>query len=203
MKMQEEQIVNIIQQDEKMKSFKHDMNKHFTALSGYAKEGNNVNIQEYLEDKNESLALSEVIQYTGNSAIDAVIRQMVEQTKMLGIDLKLNCTSIDTQGISVFDLCTIISNVMKNAIEACEKIEVISERKIKILIGKYEEKICIMIKNTVNKPVDIVDGKLKTTKKDIENHGIGSENVRKTVKKYEGTIEYRNEKGWFNVEIIL
>ncbi len=202
MKMQEEQIKTLIEHDNRIKSFKHDINNHFIALCGYAEMGNNEDIKEYLRDMKESSMMSQIVEYTSNGAIDAIIRQMVEIAKMQDIDIKVTSSRIEEVGVSIFDLCTIVSNVIKNAIEGCEKITN-QKRKVNVCISKYEDSIYICVENTIKDKVNIADNILISTKKDKENHGIGSNNVRKTVEKYGGIINYKNEEKSFIVEIII
>ena len=53
MQMQEENIRDVIHQDSRLRSIKHDMNKHFVALSGYADNGDIEGIKEYIDDMYE------------------------------------------------------------------------------------------------------------------------------------------------------
>ena len=45
--------------------------------------------------------------------------------------------------------------------------------------------------------------KIVTTKSDKKNHGFGIRNVKDTVNKYGGSIEYGIKSGWFEVEILI
>ena len=46
-------------------------------------------------------------------------------------------------------------------------------------------------------------GKFITTKKDKSNHGIGIENIKKSVKKYDGDMKIEYTKDEFQVSIII
>jgi len=203
MKMQEDRVKEAIEHDEKLRRFRHDLKNHFTALNGYASEGDLNSIKKYLFDMTDDVKIYEYKDYTGNKALDAIIRQSLEQAKELNIEMKIVSTSIVTNRVAIFDLCTIVSNLLKNAIEACEKISCIDNRKIDVSVCSYESKIVVLIKNTFDGVVDIKNGKLVTTKEDNVNHGLGLGNVERTVKKYDGSIEFECKEGLFEVEIIL
>ena len=89
--------------------------------------------------------------------------------------------------------CTIISNLLNNAIEACEKIQD-DKRIIEFETAGYNSQIFISVCNSYDME-SIINQKQKfiTTKEDKLNHGIGLENVRRTVKKYDGDMRIFQE----------
>ena len=203
MELQEERVKEVIAQDEKMRRFRHDLKNHFIALNGYVMTSDMEGIGKYLEEMNKSAKYVEHKDYTGNIAIDAIIRQNEAFANNNDIYFTVEATGIDREDIAVFDLCTIISNIIKNALEACLKIQEIEKRKVIVSICTYESKICIFVKNTVAENVKITNGKLITTKGDLINHGLGTGNVERTVKKYNGVIKYKCEDLWFETEIVM
>ena len=97
--------------------------------------------------------------------------------------------------------CTIISNLLNNAIEACEKIQE-DKRIIEFKIAGYNSQIFISVRNSYDME-SIINQKQKfiTTKEDKLNHGIGLENVSRTVKKYDGDMRISQENERFIVTI--
>ena len=97
--------------------------------------------------------------------------------------------------------CTIISNLLNNAIEACEKIQE-DKRIIEFEIVGYNSQIFISVCNSYDME-SIINQKQKfiTTKEDKLNHGIVLENVRRTVKKYDGDMRISQENERFIVSI--
>ena len=93
--------------------------------------------------------------------------------------------------------CTIISNLLNNAIEACEKIQE-DKRIIEFEIVGYNSQIFISVCNSYDME-SIINQKQKfiTTKEDKLNHGIVLENVRRTVKKYDGDMRISQENERF------
>lgn len=203
MEMQEEYYRQIMEQDEKMRRFRHDMNAHMSVLKSYCTEGNNSELKKYLENIIDSSAIYDVESYTGNKGVDAVIRQLIEEAKKKQVEVEIKGRLTDKTRVSVYDLCTILSNLLKNAIEACEKIENPKQRFIQVEMGTYNEQTFISVKNTIAGESNIKDNYLKTSKADKKNHGLGSGNVKNAVKKYQGSLEYSCEDGWFKVEIGL
>ena len=57
--------------------------------------------------------------------------------------------------------------------------------------------------NTCKEDLKIQENKLETTKKDNENHGFGIGNIKETVARYGGRLEFICEKGIFSVKIMM
>ena len=149
----------------------------------------------------DASALYTVQKYTGITAVDAVISEQISSINEQKIAIKWEGTVSSYAKISLFDLCTIFSNLLSNAIESCAKQ---MNKKCEIYVNTYcyEERLYVDIKN----PVDLEDQKVEkitTTKIDKKNHGFGIRNVQDTVKKYGGSIEYWIKSGWFEVEILI
>lgn len=203
MKLQEEHFQQMMERDDKMRRVYHDINAHVTVLKAYCREENNEELMAYLENVIQNSAAYDFARYTGNKGVDAILRQAKAEADKRGIQLETEGDLPVECRVSVYDLCTIFSNLISNALEAAGKAEEKSGRQIIVRTGFYNDQIMIQIKNTISEPVIIRDRHLVTTKPDTWLHGIGSENVYLTVSKYEGQLEYTCDEGWFEVNIIL
>ena len=133
--------------------------------------------------------------------MDAVIAPFVLEAESKNIKVQFKGrVSVDV-AIDMFDMCTIISNLLNNAIEACEKIQE-DKRIIEFEIAGYNSQIFISVRNSYDME-SIINQKQKfiTTKEDKLNHGIGLENVRRTVKKYDGDMRISQVNERFIVSI--
>ncbi|MGN0513000.1 MAG: sensor histidine kinase [Lachnospiraceae bacterium] len=203
MKQQNEHIKEIIEQDEKMRRFRHDMNAHITAIKSYCEEADNDRLKSYLENVVEHSAIYESKSYTGNSAVDAVIRYLEEDAEQKGISIELKGASLEQISVSEYDLCTILSNLIKNAIEACEQLKDGEKRKIDVKICSYDLHLLIRVENPVEKEVIIKNNNLITTKGDSINHGLGSGNIKNAVARLGGSIDFRCDNGRFIAEVMI
>lgn len=61
----------------------------------------------------------------------------------------------------------------------------------------------INIKNTFTGSVYYEKDKIKTSKKDIENHGIGLNNIENILKRYDGVMDIDHDHNEFQVEITM
>lgn len=203
MKLQKEYYMQLLTQDEKMRRFKHDFHAHMTALSSLCEGYHDEKINAYLEKIIRKSAIYDNKKYTGLNAVDAVIRELVSIAKNDEIEVEVTGNLADNINVLEYDLCTIFSNLINNAIEACRKIEDASLRRIHIRMGVYNKKIYIDIENSCRDKVDIRKTRLKSTKPESQYHGLGTGNIINTVVKYDGTIEYSSGDGWFKAEISM
>lgn len=199
--LQKEYYDQLINQDENIRRFRHDMNSHIQVIKALCDNGDKSELKDYLEAIIKESAVNDVKSYTGNKIVDAIIRKMMSESDEKQIKTEIKGRLPEKTKIQEFDLCTLVSNLFKNAIEACEKIEDVEKRFIYIEIGVYNFQFYMLIKNSIDKGIDIKDNQLLTTKKDYRNHGIGTRNVQSVVKKYNGMIEFYCQDGWFIAEV--
>ena len=111
-------------------------------------------------------------------------------------------TGIISEGrIQDIDWCSILSNLLDNAIEAAKQCD-IGKRIVKIKMLYEDAVLSIAVSNSYKaEPVLTEDGYIRTTKKDREEHGWGMRNVVATLEKYnaEYIIDYKNGEFVFSI----
>lgn len=203
MELQKEYYINLLDQDEKMRRFRHDMNAHIMAIRSYCQESDNQELLNYLNKIVHESAINSVDIYTGNKRVDAVLRPLLNDAMGKSIDIEVKGRLTEFDVVKDFDLCTIFSNLLKNAIEGCEKIPEISKRKIIVSTSSYNAQVYICIKNTIKENVLIKNNRCVSTKEKSRYTGLGSGNIKSAIHKNNGIVEYSCESGWFTAEINL
>ena len=98
--------------------------------------------------------------------------------------------------LEMFDLTTLMGNILQNAVEAAVKADV---PKIRVELVEHQKEFFIVVCNSVSY--------FRTVKKDTANHGLGLKNVVAVVEKYHGEsyIESITENGesWFQISIAI
>ena len=201
LELQAEHFQQLMAQDEKMRKFRHDMNSHMNMLKYYCESKQYEVLTDYLSNMTQESAVYDVTVYTRNSSVDAVIAPLALIAQEKNIEMEWKGILPEQTKVALYDLCTIVSNLLKNAIEACDEIAEEKEKKIEIRVGSYNNQIYLSFRNTVEKNIMVEKQRLVTSKRDKDNHGIGSQNVKEAVQKYDGTIIYKCEDGWFEVKI--
>lgn len=201
MALQKQYYEHMLLQYEELRKFRHDVKNHMLALNSMCTSEDNSQIKKYLSQLTNEVSSKKPVEYTGNRELDAVIAPFVLEAESKNIKVQFKGRVSDNVAIDMFDMCTIISNLLNNAIEACEKIQE-DKRIIEFEIAGYNSQIFISVRNSYDME-NIINQKQKfiTTKEDKLNHGIGLENVSRTVKKYDGDMRISQENERFIVTI--
>lgn len=201
MALQKQHYEHMLLQYEELRKFRHDVKNHMLALNSMCTSEDNSQIKKYLSQLTNEVSSKKPVEYTGNRELDAVIAPFVLEAESKNIKVQFKGRVSDDVASDMFDMCTIISNLLNNAIEACEKIQE-DKRIIGFEIAGYNSQIFISVSNSYDME-SIINQKQKfiTTKEDKLNHGIGLENVRRTVKKYDGDMRISQENERFIVTI--
>lgn len=197
---QEEYIRMLIIEDEKRRKLRHDMNAHMLALDTMVDKEEWDTLREYLGQMKESLEETSVNKYTSISAVDAIVDKWYRKALEYDVKWKWDGKFQATDRISVFDLCTIFSNLLSNAVEAIERVD--GDRRIEVKISDYQEKLVISIGNTCGTVLE-QQGRFGTFKEDKLFHGLGIKNIEEIVNKHGGSIDFDIKSGWFQVEIVV
>ncbi len=202
LKRQETHIREIVENDQKIRRFRHDLNAHLTALEQCVKTNDMEQLRSYVERMRAEARKLEVQKYTGIGVVDAIISEWHQKATSEEIQWEWNGGQLGDTEMEAFDLCVIFSNLLSNAVEAAEQVEEGRERKISVSCGTFRDKTCIRVSNTCrNNPEE--KRRHGTTKSDYQNHGFGLMNIRNTVAKANGEFSINEVPGAFIAEVVL
>ncbi len=168
---------------------RHDFHNHIRVLS----EINDADVaHEYMADIKKGFDEIDSVSYCDNPTLDAILVMKKAEAQERDISVKYLIGECDNINVRDFDLCTILANLLDNAIRASAAT---SEKTIELELGVKKERFVIKMKNS-SEEVE-VGKRFKTTKDDRENHGLGLENIRRTAKLYDGETYFNYEDGYF------
>lgn len=181
---QKNYYLNVMKKDEELRAFKHDVNKHMTALKVLVEKKEYDEIEKYLNGL-KSYSKTDTIYKTGNLISDYIINAKIQEISEEGpLDVKIIGKFPQNIILGNTEICVIFANILDNAKEAI--LEYAGKRRLEVEIRNYRDRLYITIKNSSPKR-DYKEG--ISTKKDKENHGYGMKNVHRILEKYDGTIE--------------
>ena len=198
---QETHIRDIIDSDQRIRSFRHDIRAHLIALEAGVDKGDLDFLKQYLIRMKEENELSSIVVYTGVAAVDAIIAEWHEKAIKNQVEWNWDGSLLTGTNIEPFDLCVIFSNLLSNAVEAVLLVEDGKEKRIDVYSAIFQGNLIIRISNTCKMDARTADV-VKTTKADRANHGFGTKNVLDIVKKRQGTMESKVSNGLYEVEIM-
>ncbi|MBE6845649.1 MAG: GHKL domain-containing protein [Ruminococcus sp.] len=191
---------NIKMQYDEIRRIRHDMKQSYSVIESLISDEKYAEASEYINSNISSIGKSEIIINVGNDFVNAILNSKLTYAKSIGIEVICSSTS-NIKGIDDTDLCSLLGNMLDNAIEACEKNE--GEKLIETNIIFRENKYIIIVSNSVESEILKSNKALKTTKKDTENHGFGVKSIRTIAEKYGGVVNYYQERNMFNCQVVL
>lgn len=199
--MQSSYYHNVEMQYDQSRRLIHDMRNHMQTLEELYVGGNKKDAEKYAE------TIYKLMDEMGrkfncqNRILTIIINDKLLKCDEKNIDLQTNIEDIDLDFIDSFDMTTIFSNLLDNAIEASESLK-LEERIIVVKMFKRQDFITISISNNfLDKPI-LKKDELLTTKKG-HHMGIGIKNVKTAVEKYNGNFRYEIKDQKFEVKIIF
>lgn len=184
------------------KTLKHNLKNNLIVLSDMIENEKTKEAIDLIKDIVEFHKLDVKIANTGNVTIDSILNYNIARMQELGVKYNLNLSVPYDIDIDSIYLVTILSNAIDNALDALEKID---EKERYIIIDiKYKKGILfIMIENPYKSQINIENNRIKTSKKNKENHGIGLKSIEEMVEKRNGTMTIESTNEIFKIKITI
>ena len=165
----------------------HEFRGYLFALSDMLANGDTAAAQTYLDELKVRQTERILLVNTHNPIIDAILNQKGYAAKEQEIDLHFEINDLFEVAIPSVDLTVVMSNLLDNAIEACQKLEKAQHRMtVKAIYNKSDNPPTLFFSvENASKPVEIFGDHIPTTKPDPELHGFGLPNVMDILHKYD------------------
>ncbi|NLG04787.1 MAG: GHKL domain-containing protein [Clostridia bacterium] len=203
MKSDEENMKAVKETHFKIRSLAHGITTQLFAVEILLKNKRYQEAERYLSKITETVEGNMLPIHTNNLVIDALLNQKYIVANSKKIKLNFNVQDLEKTKIEDNIFVTILSNALNNAIEACDKIKPGKERLIDVNIINEEHEMIISIENTIEKNVKIIDGQIKTSKRNKEQHGYGISSIATVVKENNGTFFIESNEHTFKLLVIF
>lgn len=198
--MQYNYYLNLQESQNKVKRLYHDMSNHIMCIKTMSSEQEDLN--NYIDGINKDLNEFKEIYNTGNMILDIILNEKQAKCNENGISLYCDISFSKCNFIEMTDVCSIFSNILDNAIEACNKMNN-DEKYIKIRGTVVKSYYVIRCENSKINKIKIKNNKIITSKKDKFIHGIGLKSVKSSLKKYDGELEIEDFESEFLLQIYI
>ena len=191
-------IAAIKQSYENERRMTHDFQNQIIALRGMLEGGTERSeIVDYLNEISLQSSTASLSITTNRPAADALLNQKYLYARQQKIDFQARLDDLSRFPLPDNALVVLLSNLLDNAVEACQKIPDEKQRRILIKMSVGGNDCLLSVENTVSGPVEIHDNLVDTTKPNPEEHGYGLKNVAAIVERYSGYYTIRCEDGIF------
>lgn len=198
---QHDKLSNLEHQYQEISILRHDFRNAIDCISGMISQGDNKGALSYAEKLKERKINTIKSQINSSSTvINAVINSKFSEAKENNIEASVRMV-IQIPEYLEFDLSILLSNLLDNAIEACQKNKIASQ--ILLTISEEAGYYRIAVRNTIENSVLKGNKSLKSVKQDKKSHGWGLRSVEDIVQKYDGLIDFYEKENMFFVDILL
>lgn len=204
MYMQKQQYDYQLQQSVAIRRFKHDLINHIGVLRELMKQKKTEEAKEYIDTIWNIQDDFDLKIHTGDSFLDVIINYYLYLAVKGNIQFVVSGKLNEKLHLEMFDITTLMGNILQNAIEAAAKAAV---PKIRVELVEHKKEFFIVVSNSVVEKINTKKDFFMTSKKNKANHGFGLKNIVATVEKYHG--EYymesivENGEALFKVSIAI
>lgn len=195
----EKQVREIQNMYRQIRGWRHDYRNHINNMKIQLNEGNYDKLSDYLGELADDLDTVDTVIKTGNVMADAILNSKLSVAQKLNVRLNVKAAVPDNLPISDVELCSVLGNMLDNAVEACAALPE-EERFMRVYIGKLKGELYLSVQNSAGKLRKEKGSYLST--KECE-HGYGLFRIDRIAKKYGGYVNRQNEEGVFAAEIMI
>lgn len=179
---------------------RHELKNKYFYIQSLLREGRYGQLDDYVSEVigGVSAALSDV--ETGNTFLDYLLNNKLQQARQAGIKADAEVALPSQLHIDEQAVCTILSNLLDNAIEASGSE---AEPEIRITLKCVKGYLMYRISNRVSRDVLALNPQLQTTKPDAENHGFGMKVIDQAVRQCNGIFQAEVTGGYFVAKVML
>lgn len=201
LQQQKKQMQQLNEQYNKISIMHHDYKHEISCIRNLIEQKEYDNAISYADTAiSKSNKAIRVYVNSSSSVLNTVINDKLSTAQASGINTVCQIDS-DIPEHMEYDLSILLSNLLDNAIEACQRAE--EAASIDLTMSKFMGYYQILIKNTIPESVLASDHGLKTRKRDKINHGWGLRSVKDIADSYDGMMDVYEEQNNFVVNVML
>ena len=197
-----------------IRSMKHDMKNTVLViqrLSARTEGKENEELKSYLSELNRAFESLEFRFKTGNEVVDTILNMKYHEAVREVPDLRMEADRLlfpPVSAIRSYDIGVILGNALYNAAEALKKMkerEPEADAFIRLYSWQKGNLLILKVENSFDgRPLRKGAGEFPVTDKaDRHSHGIGLSNIKSTVEKYQGAMDFSIEGRVFILSVMM
>ena len=139
--------------------------------------------------------------YCENTAVNALLNHYGQQAREDNIALDWKIRLPGSLPVADIDLCSILGNILENAITACLEVPA-AERRIQLSVTTLKNtQLCIVSTNSFSGRVKMQKEQYLSTRRD--GNGIGLSSIQSAAEKYGGHARFTHTEEEFFCDVII
>lgn len=190
---------------ESYRTFRHDYIDMMSIVNTLIKNNEIKKVIDLLDEINVTMQKNVQVHktYSDNVLLDAILQDAANTCEEHSIRFSAILHLPGNLILSDLEVVRVFTNILNNAIEACDKIPEASDKFLKISGSVHSDWSFIEITNSFSGEIKYKYDELITTKKDKDYHGIGLMTIKKIIEDYGGIviIDVNVEKRIFSLKL--
>lgn len=182
---------------------KHDTMHHINACNMLYTQGEYQRLGEYLQRLQTDGDAIAPLQYSNHIMIDYIVMTFSKKAEEKQIRLQTDIAVLPELSISDSDLCSLLNNIMQNAMDACMRLHDAEKRWIRLEIHADENKVFFTCENSCDGYFLQDGGRYLTTKQDGTSHGYGLSIIRGLCRNNGGAMASEINGNRFIIKVAL
>lgn len=185
-----------------VRGLKHELRHHVETLGALHAAGDDERLGAYLARLSGETEALPPLYYAENFLVNALLAGRLGPARERGIRVECAAAVPERLPIADSDLCILLTNLLDNAVEACERLPPGADRFISLSLEVKRELLLITCVNSAP-PRPEAGAPFATAKADSESHGLGIPAMRRVAERCDGALELRQEGGVFTLRAAL
>ncbi len=192
--LQAKSFVSLEESYRQQRRASHEFQRHINALCGLLDLGEYDAALDYAKKLRSDRSIKNAGISSKNPIIDVILNREYALAAEQGIEMQVRVNDLGSLSLEEDKLVVLLSNLLDNAIEACQRCEGQREIQCGILL---EETLYLSVRNT-SPPVEISGGEIVTSKSDSNEHGYGLPAIRYILGSLGAEYTFDYSDGWFS-----
>lgn len=182
--------------------YRHDLRHHLNFLQTCLAENKPTEALRYIREIDSSLRFSSLKRYCVDDSMNLILFSYADKAQERKITCTFTITATDFSRFQITDLCSLISNALDNALNACDKITSSEDRYIQLKLYEKNDRLCINLLNSYNlEHPPVFEDDLPVSYK--SGHGFGVQSIVSVIEKYQGIYGFFARNGEFRFQATL
>lgn len=189
-----------------IRGMRHDLRNHAQTMQAFLNLNQTGELKQYLQDLSHSFEQVDDVLRTGNVMADAIINSKLSLAKSKGVAVHAKAAVPASSSIPDISLCTILGNLLDNAMEACLRLPEDPARFIRVYIAPMKGQLYVNVTNAAPGRAKRENGRYLSAKpgRDVlARHGFGLTQIDRAAKLCGGYVNRQQEEGVFATEVML
>jgi hypothetical protein len=184
---------------EEARHARHDLRYHLNAIRGFTLAGQYDELASYLDQYQSNVNRMTTLTYCENHVVDVILRHFATLATKGDVRFSVDAGVPEKLPIDSADACSVISNLLENALDACGY--VVTNRWVDVTIKEIRSNFVIIVKNCFDGWMDENNGAFFSRKR--TGAGLGIASVKMVAEKYGGTLKCETKDDTFTATVYM